>query len=53
MIDDPLEGVSRSPYFFIEQPGNVIIEGQSSAHILMLLNGHHDVNGRFTQPKMT
>jgi len=44
VIDDLLERASRSPYFSIEQPGDVIIEGQSSSHIMMLNLTHHDVN---------
>ena len=32
-----LEGCARLPAFFIEQPGNVVIEGESGSHIMMLL----------------
>jgi len=36
MIHDLLERVPRSPRFFLEELGDIVIESQSSSHIKML-----------------
>lgn len=36
MIDHLLERTSRTPLFFLEQFGHIVVQGQSGSHILML-----------------
>jgi hypothetical protein len=38
MIDHLLEGISRAPLFFLEQFGDVVVEGKCGSHIMMLLH---------------
>jgi hypothetical protein len=36
VIDHLLERGARSPAFFVEKSGNIVIEGKSGSHIMML-----------------
>jgi len=36
VINNLLEGLPRSPHFFLKHPGNVVIERKSRTHIMML-----------------
>ncbi len=35
-IDSPFEGVARAPHLLLHQHGNVIVNGKSGSHIMML-----------------
>jgi hypothetical protein len=35
-IDRPLEGVARAPLLLLDEHGNVVVDGESLPHIMML-----------------
>jgi len=37
-VDRPLEGVAGTPLFLLYEHGNVVVNGKSSPHIMMLCN---------------
>lgn len=44
MVDGAFEGIAGAFGFILNQAGDVVIESESSTHIMMLGREHHDVN---------
>jgi hypothetical protein len=44
LVDYRPEGLSRAPNFGLEPRRHILVERESSAHILMLVSAHQDVN---------
>ena len=35
-VDRPLEGIAGAPNFLLDQHGNIVVNGKSGSHIMML-----------------
>ena len=44
MVDCGLERNPAALHLVTEKAGNIVIEGQSGSHIMMITTRHHDVN---------